>query len=207
MLVAAMRFVTIEWWETQSPHFELYTSDVTIEEAEKGHPEAAARRLEALDGTTVLPITDAGRSLAAALLHMRALPENAREDALHIAVSAVHNITYLLTWNFKHIANAVRRPLIREVCEQHGYRSPEIGTPSGLMGGNTMLAGEIMEELWEIKDSMAREHDADPQKFYANLKERQLRNPTAYGVPGRRFKTAEELKSYIEDERTSSQHL
>ena len=135
MFVAARQFTTIEWWDNQSPNFELYISDVTIEEAERDHPEAAAQRLEALDGITLLPITDAVGVFADALVHRRALPSNSREDALHIAVAAVHNITYLLPWNFKHMANTVTRPLIAEVCEENGYRSPVICTPNELIGG------------------------------------------------------------------------
>ena len=44
-------------------------------------------------------------------------------------------VDYLLTWNFRHLANAETKPLVREVCEQQGYASPEICTPSELMGG------------------------------------------------------------------------
>ena len=50
-------------------------------------------------------------------------------------MSAVHGVDYLLTWNFRHLANAETRPLVREVCEQLEYASPEICTPSELMGG------------------------------------------------------------------------
>ena len=73
--------------------------------------------------------------LADALIRERVLPASAQNDAIHIAVSAVHDIDYLLTWNFRHLANAETRPLIREVCERQCYISPEICTPSELMGG------------------------------------------------------------------------
>ena len=141
MFVVARQIATTEWWDTQSTHFELCTSAVTIEEAERVHPESVARRLEALDAMTLLPITDAVDALADALIHRRALPlpSNARNDTVHIAVSAVHNIAYLLTWKFRHIANAVTRPLIGEVCEQNGYRSPVICTPNELLGGHDVV--------------------------------------------------------------------
>ena len=139
VFVVARQIATTEWWDTQSTHFELCTSAMTIEEAERVHPEAVARRLEALDGMTLLPITDAVDVLADTLIHGRAVPYNARNDAVHITVSAVHNIAYLLTWKVRHIANAVTRPLIGEVCEQHGYRSPVICTPNELMGGHDVV--------------------------------------------------------------------
>ena len=134
LLAAAWQSATVEWWDNHSPRFRLYTSALTIEEAGRGHREAAARRLEALDGITLLPITEAVIALSGALINGRALPPNAQNDAIHIAVSAVNGIAYLLTWNFRHLANAETRPLIREVCEHNGYRGPEICTPSELMG-------------------------------------------------------------------------
>ena len=141
MFVVARQIATTEWWDTQSTHFDLCTSAVTIEEAERVHPEAVARRLEALDGMTMLPITDAVDALADAFIHMRALPlpSNARNDAVHIAVSAVHNIACLLTWKFQHIANAATMSHIGEVCEQNGYRSPVICTPSELLEGHDVV--------------------------------------------------------------------
>ena len=65
---------------------------------------------------------------------LSALPAKALDDSLHIAVSAVHGVDYLLTWNFRHIDNAENKPVIRSVCDVYGYASPEICTPQELMG-------------------------------------------------------------------------
>ncbi len=135
LLAAAWQTATAEWLDTHKPRFELRTSSPTIEEAGRGSQEAAARRLEALGGIAVLPITDAAVKLADVLIHRRVLPVSALNDAIHIAVSAVHGVDYLLTWNFRHLANAETRPLVREIIELQGYPSPEICTPSELMGG------------------------------------------------------------------------
>ena len=135
LLAAAWQTATADWWDSHRSRFELYTSALTIEEAGRGHQEAAARRIEALDGIATLPITEAVIELSDALIRGRALPENAQNDAIHIAVSAAHDVTYLLTWNFRHLANAETKPLIREICTRLGYNSPEICTPSELMGG------------------------------------------------------------------------
>jgi predicted nucleic acid-binding protein len=134
LLVAAWQKTTVDWWDTQRNRFDLYTSDVTVEEAGRGNPEAATRRLEALSGIPILPITEAVVALSKALLQGRALPVKALDDSLHIAVSAVHGVDYLLTWNFRHLDNAETKPIIRSVCAIHGYISPEICTPQELMG-------------------------------------------------------------------------
>jgi hypothetical protein len=62
------------------------------------------------------------------------LAPNAFPDAAHIAVSAVHKIDYLLTWNCKHLANAQIERRIAVVCQKLGYAMPTICTPEELMG-------------------------------------------------------------------------
>ena len=135
LLAAAWQTATIDWWDANRHRFDICTSALTLEEAGRGDTEAAARRLDALDGIALLPITDSVVALAATLINRQALPAIAQNDAVHIAVSAVHGIDYLLTWNFRHLANAETKPLVRQVCEQEGWAFPEICTPSELSGG------------------------------------------------------------------------
>lgn len=54
-------------------------------------------------------------------------------DAAHIAVAAANGADYLVTWNFRHIANATIRSQIEKACRQAGYEPPVICTPSELM--------------------------------------------------------------------------
>ena len=70
--------------------------------------------------------------LAEALLSDTAVPRNSFDDALHIATAAINGMDFLVTWNCKHIANAVTRPIIRKTCERLGYVCPEICTPDEL---------------------------------------------------------------------------
>ena len=39
----------------------------------------------------------------------------------------------LVTWNFRHIANAAMRGRIERVCRESGYEPPVICTPNELM--------------------------------------------------------------------------
>jgi len=134
LLVAAWQNATSRWWEEQRQRFELFTSQLVIDEAGKGHSEAAKRRLQSLAGIPHLSMPDPVTELAIALLKEGALPVKAIDDALHVAVSAYHGVDYLLTWNCRHIDNAETKPLIRSVCAVHGYTCPEICTPLELMG-------------------------------------------------------------------------
>lgn len=134
---AAWQQLTSQWWEEARPGYDLFTSELVVAEASGGNPEAAARRLSALDGVPELPIDDEVGNFAERLLSEGAMPRKAEADALHVAVAAVHRIDYLLTWNCRHIDNASIKPLIRSVCAIAGYRCPEICTPLELLSEDT----------------------------------------------------------------------
>ena len=43
------------------------------------------------------------------------------DDAAHIAIAVTNGVDFLVTWNFRHIANATMRVRIEQVCRQAGY--------------------------------------------------------------------------------------
>ena len=50
----------------------------------------------------------------------------------HIAIAVVNGVDYLVTWNLRHIANAMMQAKIGRVCRQAGYEPTTIGTPDQL---------------------------------------------------------------------------
>ena len=126
---------TIEWWESRRSEFDIYISEFVVAESSQGHPEATAHRLTAIKEIPELDVTEEVRQLGKALVSEGPIPEGAEIDAYHIAVAAVNGMDYLLTWNCKHIANAVMRLQIEAVCRKHGYEPPIICTPQELMEG------------------------------------------------------------------------
>jgi predicted nucleic acid-binding protein len=124
---------TLEWWAKHSSAFDLFVSEYVLTEAAGGHTEAAAKRLEVLDLLPILEVTNKVREISQSLLHEGALPKKAEIDSLHIAVAAAHGMEYLLTWNCKHIANAIMRPKIENACVLSGCEPPIICTPDELM--------------------------------------------------------------------------
>lgn len=134
LILAAHQEVTRQWWEERRGHFEIYVSQLVSDEAGRGDPEAARRRVELLRGVARLQATDEALGLARDLVKAYALPEQAVEDALHIAVAAVHGMDILMTWNCRHIANAELIPAICATIERWGHEPPMICTPDELMG-------------------------------------------------------------------------
>jgi len=134
LLAAARQQVTREWWDAHRARFELFASPLIDQEARRGDPDAARRRVEALGDLPLLEIAEEVYDLAAALIAEGALPSSAGGDAMHIALAAVHGMDYLLTWNCRHIDNAEIKPMVRSICAARGYSCPEICTPEELMG-------------------------------------------------------------------------
>lgn len=133
-VMAGHQQTTHEWWATCQERFDLYISQFVLDEVSLGDPLAARERLDVIKDMTELDITPPRvTELAAALIAEGAVPAIAKTDALHIAVATVHGMDFLVTWNLRHIANAVSEPLIREVCVRHGWRCPEICTPEQLL--------------------------------------------------------------------------
>jgi len=135
VLAIARQQVTRQWWETCRQQYDLVVSPLVEDEASRGDPEAAGRRLQIVESLAQIRPTAEVRSFAWKLLTDGALPREAADDAVHIALAVVHRIDYLLTWNCRHIDNAQIKPVVRRLCEKMEHHFPEICTPEELMGG------------------------------------------------------------------------
>ncbi len=134
VIVIANQQITDEWWQTRRQDFDLYVSELVKLEASGGDPEAAKRRLDSIESIPILTLTPEIIGFGEKLVQEGSLPEKASADALHIATASMNGLDYLLTWNFKHIANATMRYKIERICRLTGYEPPIICTPQELLG-------------------------------------------------------------------------
>jgi hypothetical protein len=104
-----------------------------MREALRGNHPTAIKRMELLIGLGVLPIDPVARRLSDELLRRGAFPTKARSDADHVAVAAMNGIDFLVTWNLKHIANAIIRRRAEAICRLCGYEPPVICTPEEML--------------------------------------------------------------------------
>jgi hypothetical protein len=121
LIVAAHQQITHEWWDVRRAHYDLYVSQIVVREARAGDPSAAARRMQVLQDMPLLDVTAQAALLAEQFILAHCLPQTAAEDALHIALAAIHSLEYLLTWNCTHIANATMRPNIRRYLSRNPF--------------------------------------------------------------------------------------
>jgi hypothetical protein len=134
VVVLGQQQTTREWWDKDREKFDLYTSQLVIQEAGAGDEQAARERLEPLATLPALAVSPEATALAKRLLDDGAFPDKAAVDALHVAIAATNGMDYLLTWNCRHLANATMRLLIEDVCREAGFEPPVICTPYELPG-------------------------------------------------------------------------
>ena len=135
IIKAARQELTRLWWQHKRGSYELYISPFVTAEAAAGDPEAARLRLDALAGIPEIALTDMAATLAEALIERGPLPTTAALDALHVAVAVSSGMEYLLTWNFKHLANTTMRNYMERLCRSRSYEPPIICTPEELLEG------------------------------------------------------------------------
>lgn len=132
LILAAHQEITREWWEVLRQDFDLFVSQLVVDEASKGDAAAAKKRLLAIEGLQLLPVTDTATRFANDLVARGILAENAKFDAFHLALATVHRIDYLLTWNCKHLANAKIIAKAARFALSQRYELPVICTPEEL---------------------------------------------------------------------------
>lgn len=134
IVTAARQTITQEWWNEERARFDIYISVLVVEEAKAGDSVAAQRRADAISGLPILEINEAAEVVAKQLVDGGLIPVTSAEDALHIALAAVHGMDFLLTWNFRHINNAEAKARIGAAIGVLGYECPIICSPEELGG-------------------------------------------------------------------------
>lgn len=134
VVAAGRQQSTKEFWSKLVAEFSPCVSALVIQEAAKGDPTMAQRRLDALAEFAVLSSTFDAEQLADELLTARAIPAEYPEDALHISIAAVAGVEFIVTWNFAHINNPFTKLKIRQTVENAGYVCPEIVSPDAFLG-------------------------------------------------------------------------
>ena len=91
------------------------------------------KRIEVIKAFPLLDVTEEVVDLAEKIIIEKIIPEKAIRDALHIAVVTFHEISFLLSWNCKHIANAEIIKRLRKTITDEGLELPVICTPDELL--------------------------------------------------------------------------
>jgi hypothetical protein len=134
LVLAAHQETTKEWWTISRPNYRCVTSEEVLREASQGDVTMSQRRMTALAGLPVLGMNERTRGLAQDLIAKGLLPREALSDSLHVAVSTLHAVDYVLTWNCRHLANPHLLKRLRSFMAECQLILPEICTPLELGG-------------------------------------------------------------------------
>lgn len=126
--------LTQEWWAEQRGRFACVISQEVLVEAMEGDSGMAAKRIAALRGLPLISGGNQGAKLAADLLERGLFPANACADVNHLATATCGAVDYLLTWNYRHLANAVVLRGLEKFLRERGLLLPRVCTPEELMG-------------------------------------------------------------------------
>ncbi len=127
------QIVTQKWWNEYRSNYRLFVSDVVYVECKQGDADTSKLRLQIIQNIECLNITEECGELAEEIFNELKIPEKARDDALHISIASVYKIDYLLSWNFRHIVNAVSIKKLNRFLDRTKRHIPQLCTPEELM--------------------------------------------------------------------------
>ena len=163
-------------WDEYFGNFEFIVSDLVVTEIKRGDDKEVQQRLNTVVNLTTLETSSASHNLARLLVASGAVPQKSWTDAQHISIATVHNLDYLISWNFKHIVNETMRECIDRVCRNAGYSPTNLSTP-------LVLIGEI-----EMKEQLNTQTDPILEEYYRMKEEFNAQ-----------FNSMEELSAYLKE--------
>ncbi|GHV76677.1 hypothetical protein AGMMS49942_14980 [Spirochaetia bacterium] len=131
IIKAARQTITQLFWENARQNYDLYISQYVIDECSKGDADAAQRRLNFIEGLSLINKSEKIEELARVYQRLLDIPDKAKADSFHLAVCVDANIDYLLSWNFNHLSFASYGKLLL-YNQEYGLPTPFLITPEML---------------------------------------------------------------------------
>lgn len=115
-------------------NYDVYISEITLAEIERTPDTSLREKMrKEVENFEVLEITREVEDLANEYIWYKAVPESHQEDVHHISIAVVHEMDYLLSWNFRHIVRKKTRDVLRMVNTLKELKQIEIITPAELL--------------------------------------------------------------------------
>jgi hypothetical protein len=124
-------------WRLKEAGRYRFVSSVIVDQEIANAPEKVCELMRAsFDPADVLPMTAEAIELARNYLAQRVVPVGYADDARHVAICTVARIGYLVSWNYKHLANVRRETGFNAVNLLQGYPPVRIVAPTFLLHGH-----------------------------------------------------------------------
>ena len=131
------QMATQKFWSKALNKEELFISDmVLLEVAQTPSLEKRERMLLLLRDVPKLAQGPEVFELAEELVQANLVPDTKVEDAVHLAIAALHRVDVLVSWNFRHMVNLKTKKNLPLVLAKNGFfHHYEIISPYEYTGG------------------------------------------------------------------------
>jgi hypothetical protein len=127
---------TREWWDERRHEANLVTSLAVIEELSGGNHPFKKEKLALMDKIPLLPVTQKAIDVARVYVARKAMPNDPKGDALHLALASVYKCDMLLSWNCRHIVNYQKAGHLKQLNGELRLGVPMLLTPMELLNRN-----------------------------------------------------------------------
>jgi hypothetical protein len=128
----ARRLRTREWWELERAHFAIWVTGFGEAELGAGMFPRQSDCLKMQRRLHYLPVTTLVRDLINQIVRQKIVPADKAGDAAHLACATAHDIDFLLTWNYAHMANPVVQARFDRMCATIGLVAPMMVSPESI---------------------------------------------------------------------------
>ncbi len=127
---------TQHWWDFKREGYEVYTSEIVLDELDEGDYPTKRENVALMQGVPLLAVDPVVFEIVKTHIARFVMPAKPPRDAAHLALASYHRCDFLLTWNCEHLANANKFQHIRRVNTMLGLFVPSLVTPLELLGVN-----------------------------------------------------------------------
>lgn len=114
--------LTQAFWSNADSRFSMVISEVVLAEIEATRNEKLrADMLELVAGIERLEVDQEAQMLAQEYIDKKVFPKRYFSDGLHVAVTVVHRVEYLVSWNFSHLVKVNTRREVNRINALEGY--------------------------------------------------------------------------------------
>ena len=170
--VAARQLASLTWWDRRS-EFDLFVSQIVLDECRSGDSGAAIERLELVRGITILDVTPQADDLAAALISGHGIPVTEPRDALHISIAATRWSTILIDLELSPYCESLHSESNQSCLSRLRFCSADNLQPRRIFGNLIMITDSINDEILRIKHELAALHGNDVRRIAADARARQ----------------------------------
>jgi hypothetical protein len=121
------------WQQAEAGHWQLMTSIVAEAEVKNAPPQVRQVFADTFNAANILDTSDEVEELAEAYMQAAVVPPKFADDALHVAMAAVHGIRLIVSWNFKHLVNVRREDGFNAVNVLRGLPIIRIVSPKEII--------------------------------------------------------------------------